>query len=185
MNESFAERLKRIRKEKKYTQKQLATMANISMHTISNYEQEVSDPTIYYLFELAKVLDITSEYLYLGDNNMTNYTNAIKNELIQLNSCDKIAEIKKQDFNATILSHLEMTDTLVYEVQDAWNTAKLFKKMVKLQIPTTENAKDTYVEVDSYCTKAYVQEVILKYCQNRAKFRAKFNISDGMLSANA
>ena len=34
---------------------------------------------------------------------------------------------------------------------------------------------------DSYCTRSYVREIILRYCQNRTFFRTKFNIKDGNL----
>ena len=33
----------------------------------------------------------------------------------------------------------------------------------------------------SYCTRSYVREIILRYCQNRTFFRTKFNIKDGNL----
>lgn len=37
------------------------------------------------------------------------------------------------------------------------------------------------IVVDSYCTRPYVQDVILRYCQNRSIFKTKFAIIDGML----
>ena len=44
-----------------------------------------------------------------------------------------------------------------------------------------EKEEDKQIVVDSYCTRPYVQDVILRYCQNRSIFKTKFAIIDGML----
>lgn len=170
MTEDFAKRLKRIRKQRQYTQEQLANITGIPLHTIRNYEQELTEePRSMYLLELAKALDVTPEYLMLGENNMNNYTEAIKKELMQLNKYDDIAMIKNQELNSTVLSHLEMSEDLIVAILTKWNGAGIFKK-----------EKDGGVK-ESYCTRNYVQEVVLRYCQNRTMFKEKFNIKDGML----
>lgn len=166
---TFAERIKQVRQDRKYTQQQLAEIINVSVHTISNYEQGICEPSCVTLLELAKVLDVTPEFLLLGENNMNNYTNAIKAELMQLTDFDKIAEIKAQELNSTILSHLEMSDELVETIKNQWNMTAIFKRK-----------KDGVVE-DSYCTRNYVQEVIIRYCQNHTMFKERFDINDGML----
>lgn len=109
----FAERLKKCRKEKGYTQDQLAKITNISVQTIRNYEQDLNEPIARYLLEMAKALDVTPEYLLIGENNMNNYTAAIKAELMQLADYDKIVEIKNAELNSTVLDHLEMSEELV------------------------------------------------------------------------
>lgn len=156
MEETFAERLKRIRSQRNYTQEQLAEISEISVQTIRNYEQGISkNPVSEYLLNLAKVLDVTPEYLLLGGNNMTTYTNAIKTELMQLNNFNKISEIKNEEFNSTILSHLELDEELISAITKHWNTKGIF---------------------DTRCNRNYVEEVIIKYCQNRAKYKEKFKI---------
>lgn len=169
MEQDFEKRLKRIRKERKYTQQQLADIAGLTLHSISNYEQGISKPITKNLLELAKSLDVTPEYLLLGDNNMNNYTLAIKRELLQINDYEKISQIKNEKLNSTILSHLEMSEELIHDIKFAWNNAGIFKKR-----------KDNTVEM-SYCTRNYVQEVILRYCQNRAKYKDLYKLNDGML----
>lgn len=182
MKESFANRLKRIRTEKGYTQKQLAEIAQIAEHTLSNYEEGISlRPSCEILFELSKALDVTSEYLFLGDNNMNNYTQAIEKELEQIMVFNQIDEIKKSDYNATILSHLEMTEDLVGNIQKHWNDAGIFKIIHKI---TMDDGTVVSQEELSYCTKPYAQEIILKYCQNRSFFKNKFKLNDGMLLLN-
>ena len=108
-----------------------------------------------------------------GDNNMTSYTEAIKRELKQLNDYGQISEIKETELNSTILSHLEMSNDLVDAVKTDWNAKGIFKRI--------EKEEDKQIVVDSYCTRPYVQDVILRYCQNRSIFKTKFAIIDGML----
>ena len=70
--ETFAQRLKRIRNERKYTQEKLGQISNIVSKTIQNYEQGKNDPSAYNLLSLAQALDVTPEYLLKGNNDMTN-----------------------------------------------------------------------------------------------------------------
>ena len=93
---------------------------------------------------------------------MNTYTEAIKKELLQLTQFFQIEQIKHQELNAAILSHLEMSEDLVNEITSAWNTSGMFAP-------------------DSYCTRSYVQSVILRYCQNRTKFKQLFQLQDGMM----
>lgn len=170
---TFADRLKELRQKRHYTQEQLSVAAGLSVQSIRRYEQGKADkdPRAVNLLQLAKALDVTPEYLLIGDNNMERYTDAIKRELKQLQSYGQIAEIKNTDLNATILSHLELSSELVDAIKDDWNSKEIFKR--------TSNGGQ-FVE-SSYCTRGYVQDVILRYCQNRAAFKQKFGIRDGML----
>ncbi|WP_286161266.1 helix-turn-helix transcriptional regulator [Clostridium sp. KNHs214] len=172
--EVFAARLKRIRKERCYTQEELAKITKISVQTIRNYEQGNNEPVAVYLLELAKTLDVTPDYLLLGEENMNTYTKAIEAELKQLSEFEKIKEIKAQELNATILSHLELSEELVTSIKDAWEEMKLFTREKE------DNNGNKIVE-ESYCTRNYVREIILRYCQNRTYFKTKFEIQDGMI----
>ena len=94
-------------------------------------------------------------------------------QLLQLNDYGQISEIKETELNSTILSHLEMSNDLVDAVKTDWNAKGIFKRI--------EKEEDKQIVVDSYCTRPYVQDVILRYCQNRSIFKTKFAIIDGML----
>ena len=89
---------------------------------------------------------------------MTSYTEAIKRELKQLNDYGQISEIKETELNSTILSHLEMSNDLVDAVKTDWNAKGIFKRI--------EKEEDKQIVVDSYCTRPYVQDVILRFCNN-------------------
>jgi len=103
-----------------------------------------------------------------------NYTSAVKKELQQLSTFSQIKEIRDKELNSVILSHLEMSEDLVEGIKSEWEQKKIFKKHIKGDDGTT------LIE-DSYCTRSYVREIILRYCQNRTFFRTKFNIKDGNL----
>ena len=73
---TFADRLKELRNIRNYTQEELGKITNISVQSIRRYEQGRlnEEPSAYNLLQLAKALDVTPEYLLIGDNNMTSYT---------------------------------------------------------------------------------------------------------------
>lgn len=161
INETFADRLIKIRKERGYTQKKLEDISGISVGSIRRYEQENKNPNADYLLTLSEVLDVTPEYLLRGDEKMNNYTKAISKELKAIDRFAVINEIRKTDLNGVVLSHLSMNDNLVNDIQNYWNN-HIF----------TEGSE---------CYANYVREVIIRYCQNRIDFKEKYKIPDGMI----
>ena len=63
MNETFGQRLKRIRKERKYTQRKLAKKSGIYHQSISNYELERAYPNLMTIEWLCNALDVTATEL--------------------------------------------------------------------------------------------------------------------------
>lgn len=126
---TFANRLKELRNIRNYTQEVLGKITNISVQSIRRYEQGKlnEEPSAYNLLQLAKALDVTPEYLLIGDNNMSSYTDAIKRELKQLHDYELISEIKDTDLNSTILAHLEMSNELVDDIKKDWDKKGIFK----------------------------------------------------------
>lgn len=61
--ETFGQRLRRIRKEKKLTQVALANKSGIDQHFISNYEVEKTVPSLPTLEWFCKALDVTATEL--------------------------------------------------------------------------------------------------------------------------
>ena len=59
----FAERLKELRIENNLTTIELAEKLNVKNPTISRWENEVQIPNIEYLYKIAKLFNITSDYL--------------------------------------------------------------------------------------------------------------------------
>lgn len=173
--EKFPIRLKEIRQERGYTQEELAEIANVSVQTIRNYEQDRSQPVAEYLLILAEILDVTANYLLLGQEDMNKYTQAIEKELKQLDDFQKIKAIRDKELNARILPHLKLSEDLVTSIKESWESKKLFLR---------ESVDDggQIVSKESYATRNYVREIILRYCQNRKHFMGEFSLQDGMIS---
>ena len=60
---SFAENLKRLRKELKIGQQDLSKVINVSTKTISHWETGYTEPSINQLIALANFFDITIDEL--------------------------------------------------------------------------------------------------------------------------
>ncbi len=61
------EKIKQARKEKGFSQKQLAGLADLNMNLISKYETNNVTPTIESLKKIAKALEISTDYLLFDD----------------------------------------------------------------------------------------------------------------------
>lgn len=65
----FSERLKKLRKEKGFTQRKLADLIGISLRSYQRYEEKSGTPTKKRLEEIAKLFDVSVSYL-LGETNI-------------------------------------------------------------------------------------------------------------------
>lgn len=65
---SFSIILKRLRKNKDWSQGQLAQKAGIDLQKISKYERGVSSPPMPTLVKIAEALDVSLDYLVTGRN---------------------------------------------------------------------------------------------------------------------
>ena len=61
---SIGSRLKEARKQKKFTQEELAARIGITKGAIANYENQVSTPKIEILFKLIQELGVDANYIY-------------------------------------------------------------------------------------------------------------------------
>ena len=59
----FGERLKGLRKEKGYSQKNLAAKLNVSQNTVLRWENNYKSPTLHNLIELYVLLETSLDYL--------------------------------------------------------------------------------------------------------------------------
>ena len=60
---NFNERLKSIRKEQGYTQRDLYTMLNVSANCYASWEQGRTEPNIEYIKKLCKIFNESADYL--------------------------------------------------------------------------------------------------------------------------
>lgn len=77
----FTQRIKEVIDESDYTQKQIAQKLNISEGNITNWKNGDNLPSIYILYQLCILLNISADYLLgLEDENGTKtYTNTYNN----------------------------------------------------------------------------------------------------------
>lgn len=100
----FSDNLKRIRKEKGFSQEQLAVKLNVVRQTVSKWEKGFSVPDADLLMKLAEVLDVTVDDLLgkkidIADDE--NKTDKLSLELAKLNERldiyeNKLSKLKKK-----------------------------------------------------------------------------------------
>lgn len=63
----IAERIKVLREQKGFTQAELAKQLNITRSSVNAWEMGISNPSTQYIVELAKIFNVSADYL-LGIN---------------------------------------------------------------------------------------------------------------------
>lgn len=59
----FAQRLRELRQEKGLSMKQLAKELNTTDAAVSNWENEINEPKISYLKDIAQYFNVSADYL--------------------------------------------------------------------------------------------------------------------------
>jgi transcriptional regulator with XRE-family HTH domain len=111
----FAKRLKKLRLKNKLTQKELAIKLNMTENSIGNYEKGIREPEQSILVELAKIFDVTTDYL-LGrvdfENHIVLEGTALPLELqgiIEQIGIAKDAGISAEDIREILDFHIKLT----------------------------------------------------------------------------
>ena len=102
IRKSFGQRLKQLRKQKRWTQKELAAMADIGSSQFNKYECGLHIPPAEKLIELSRLFDTSVDYLLSGETPQDcslHSTRLIKRfrELEQFDAEDQEAVIKLID----------------------------------------------------------------------------------------
>ncbi|WP_243660024.1 helix-turn-helix domain-containing protein [Miniphocaeibacter halophilus] len=78
----ISERLQNLRKERNYSQEELAEKLNISRQAISKWESGQGNPDIDNIIKLSEIYNISTDYILLGkdikNNSSTNYPSSIQ-----------------------------------------------------------------------------------------------------------
>ena len=102
--ESIGQRLARIRKERGYTQKQLAERIGLIQELISRYEKEKIRLTVEMLIRLLDALDVSADE-FLGRDQMKAESNRVNLRLVKrMQRIERLPTSKQK----TILSSLDM-----------------------------------------------------------------------------
>ncbi len=93
----FGERLKEIRKKENYTQKEVAAAMGINTATVSRYEKGEIIPTEESIYNAAKFLNVSSDYL-LGLSDTLNTPDNTPRDYQELKEKAEEFEVFKKKF---------------------------------------------------------------------------------------
>ncbi|BCN31883.1 helix-turn-helix domain-containing protein [Anaeromicropila herbilytica] len=79
---SFSENLKLIRKERHISQEELAEIMGVSRQAVSKWEQGIGYPEMEKLLLLSKELNVSLDYLMLGEINLTEKQKTSLNNIV-------------------------------------------------------------------------------------------------------
>lgn len=112
----LGDRIKQARIAKKLTQKELATLIDVTASAITNYETNVSSPRIETMYKLFDVLDVDANFLYQDE--MTNICDddSTKKATPEEIESSLINVFSKYDMNGLSDKKLELIDKLITAV---------------------------------------------------------------------
>lgn len=99
-------KIKELRKEKNWTQKEVANKLNLNQQTFNNYENEVTQPSIEILIQMAELFDCDLDYLCGNENSNKNYKYMFVSELDQ-QIFDNVLKLMHDD-KIRVLTRLEL-----------------------------------------------------------------------------
>lgn len=102
LRQAFGKRLKELRKQKGWTQKELANMLDIRYSHLNKYENGMHAPPLEKLTQLADIFDVSLDYLIMG---LPMEESPIRNEL--LHKRFKVLETFAEDDKATVIKVLD------------------------------------------------------------------------------
>lgn len=101
----FKERLKQLRKEYNYTQAKLSEKLGYGSSTISNYESGKNQPSIKDLIKLAKVFNVSLDYLLCHTDSRVPYFTVFESS--ELKELVKIYNLLSEESAAHVLSYCQ------------------------------------------------------------------------------
>jgi len=103
LSDDFPAKLKELRKNKGWSQGQLAKKIDADLQRISKYERGVIWPTMELMVKLAKVFDVSIDFLIRDDQNTA--VTKIRNQKL-LNHLEAINNLPQED-QETVVSFLD------------------------------------------------------------------------------
>ena len=135
---TIGEKIKKARQLKGWTQKQLATILELPVSRIQQYESNVRNPKDSQLEEFAKALGVSFEYL--KNHNLDSY-NDIKHVLLELEDTFGLNITKNNDSYVLEFNDMELSDFL-----KQWYNAKANSNKSTQTLKDYELWKATYPE---------------------------------------
>ena len=120
------ENLKTLRKNKGYSQEQLAVRLNVVRQTVSKWEKGLSVPDAQMLVDIAEVFNVSVRELLGNDieqETKTDTLEVIAQELAKLNELMAIEQKKKEETKKQIIEIISIILFVVFicSIFDEWN----------------------------------------------------------------
>ena len=108
----FGERVSELRKDKGLKQKDIATLLNVAVSTVSNYETDSHEPDMENLGKLADLFGVSTDYL-LGRTDIKTDINALKEPISSSITKADVLKMMEQ-FSREDCAYLVKTLRLLY-----------------------------------------------------------------------
>jgi transcriptional regulator with XRE-family HTH domain len=92
----FGKNLTRIRKQRQLTQLELATLLDVQPRMVGRWEQGVAKPQFDYIIRLAQILEVSLDYLLLGEEGQSRPVFDIQNKRLK-ELCKHVDQLKSDD----------------------------------------------------------------------------------------
>ncbi len=139
---NYGERIKELRQNKDYTQKQLADKLFVTDKTISSWEANRTEPSLDMIIKLSEILECNISYLMYGSNNQDNIEMEVKIKLSQ------------EDYNY-LKNLLKQKAKLLFEInqQDTY-----YKLDNDCSLRIRDNGHKSYITYKNYTKRTYSNE---------------------------
>ena len=117
-------KLKELRKNSALTQKQIADVLGIDRSTYSYYENGKASPSLAVLMRIAKVFNVTLDYVIYGDESKTVQANVLSDNCSVYTKVDSFVNLSDTEKNLLMYSRLLDSDTVDELVKYAENLVK-------------------------------------------------------------
>lgn len=146
----FSEKLQKLRKEKGFSQEDLANELNVTRQTVSKWELDQTVPDMNKLIEISKLFDISLDELTGGIKMKDEYTNETYNDNQINNNERKNAKIALKVFIVGAILSLIIGGIGVFKQINAKNTdEKAKQEAIKLSEQKIELAKARLQEIQT------------------------------------
>ena len=151
----FAEKLAKLRKQKGFTQQELAQMAGVGIAQMRRYEKGNSSPTLEVIKNIAKTLSVTTDELIFDENDGTIKSKIQDRELLE--QFEIVSKMNPHDKNAikTIIESMIIKNRIVEIIPQPSSDKNWTKEMRKTVSELRKGAKDySDDEIDSIVDEA-------------------------------
>ncbi len=138
-NSIFPERLKKLRKEKRLTQKELGERLGVKQNTFTNWENGKREPNLSIILKLAEILETSTDYL-LGYTILSKDVPVVSLSEIDIKNIENLSMLELGMLKIAIVMEVAKTSR---------NTKEIIQELIEvyhLNETQTENVKNC----DSY-----------------------------------